>query len=116
MWDRRVVEKIKECVGEFTVACSFRNIEDSFSWAFAGVYRPNSDCYRRYLWEELVGLLSWWNLPWWIRGDFNITRFPSEKLGEAGFCPAMGEFSNFIFDKGLMDLPLVGGTFMWSNN
>lgn len=32
MWDRRVVEKIKKCVGEFTVACSFKNVEDGFCW------------------------------------------------------------------------------------
>jgi exonuclease III len=26
MWDRRVKEKIEVCVGEYVVACSFRNI------------------------------------------------------------------------------------------
>jgi hypothetical protein len=43
-------------------------------------------------------------------GDFNVTHFPSERLGEARFCPALMEFFDFIFDKGLMDLPLVGGS------
>jgi exonuclease III len=28
----------------------------------------------------------------------------------------MREFSNFIFEQGLMDIPLVGGKFSWSNN
>lgn len=28
----------------------------------------------------------------------------------------MSEFSDFIFDQGLMDIPLVGGKFTWSNN
>jgi hypothetical protein len=28
----------------------------------------------------------------------------------------MMDFSDFIFEQGLMDLPLVGGSFMWSNN
>jgi hypothetical protein len=37
MWDRRVVEKIEECVGEFIVACSFRNVDGGFSWAFGGL-------------------------------------------------------------------------------
>jgi hypothetical protein len=49
MWDMRVVEKIKECMGEFIVACSFRNVEDGISWAFVGVYGPNFDCGRRFL-------------------------------------------------------------------
>jgi hypothetical protein len=29
---------------------------------------------------------------------------------------AMMEFSDFIFEQGLMNLPLAGGTFTWSNN
>jgi len=29
MWDRSVVEKIEVCVGDYVVACSFRNIEDN---------------------------------------------------------------------------------------
>jgi hypothetical protein len=31
IWDRRVVEMIEECVGEYIVSCSLRNIEDGFS-------------------------------------------------------------------------------------
>lgn len=30
IWDRRVVEKIEECVEEYSVACTF-NVEDGFS-------------------------------------------------------------------------------------
>jgi exonuclease III len=59
LWDKRVMEKIKERVGEFTVACSFRKVENGFSWAFASVYGPNSNCDRKYLWEELTSLISW---------------------------------------------------------
>jgi hypothetical protein len=91
MWDRRVVEKVEVYVGEFVVACSFKNVVDAFSWAFAGVYGPHNISSRRLLWEELAGLLSWWDLPWCIGGDFNVTRFPNERSGEARFCPAMME-------------------------
>jgi exonuclease III len=38
MWDIRVVEKIDLCVGEFTLAIAVRNVEDHFTWGFAGVY------------------------------------------------------------------------------
>jgi hypothetical protein len=103
--DKRVVEKIEVYVGEYVVACSFRNIADDFTWAFAGFYGPNIDSCRRSLWEELAGLLSWWDLPWCIGGDFNVFRFPCERSGEACFRPAMTEFSDFIFELGLLDLP-----------
>jgi hypothetical protein len=90
MWDRWVVEKIEECVGE--VYCSFRDVEDGFTWAFVGVCGPNSDTVRS-LWEELAGLISWWVMPWCIGGDFNVTRFPSERLWEACYC-----HSDFIYE------------------
>jgi hypothetical protein len=45
MWDRRVVEKI---------------------------YGPNDNNDRKRLWDELAGLISWWEMPWCIGGDFNF--------------------------------------------
>jgi len=116
MWDKRVVEKVAECVGNYTLAVSFRNVVDYSTWAFSGVYDPNSIRDRRLSWDELAGLLSCWNLPWFIGGDFNVTRFPNERLGAACLCYAMMEFSYFIFDQSQMDLPLVGGAFTWSTS
>jgi hypothetical protein len=81
-----------------------------------GIYGPTSDYERRYLWEELAGMLSGWNLPWCIGGDFILTCFPIERLREACFCLAMMEFCDFIFEQGFTDFPLVGGTFTQSNN
>jgi hypothetical protein len=52
MWDRRVVSKIDECMGRYVVACSFRNVEDGLVWAFAGVYGPNSNNFRRFMWKN----------------------------------------------------------------
>jgi exonuclease III len=43
MWNNRVVEKVEECVGAYTLAVSFRNVVDRSVWAFVGVYGPNSD-------------------------------------------------------------------------
>jgi hypothetical protein len=73
-----------ECVREFTIA-HLETLKMNSPWAIAGVYEPNSDYDRRFLWKELVGLLSRWNLSWCMGGGFNVTRFPSEKSGEARF-------------------------------
>ncbi|KAG2682772.1 hypothetical protein I3760_11G205400 [Carya illinoinensis] len=58
LWDRRVVEKMKDFFGVYSVACSFRSMVDDFMWAFAGAYGPNIDHERRLLWDELAGLHS----------------------------------------------------------
>ena len=116
MWDRRVVEKVEEAVGHFSVSCKFKNVGDQFEWAFTGVYGPNLNKRCRLMWEELTGLISWWDLSWCVGGDFNIIRFPSEWLGAASFSWALYGFSNFIALHGLMDIPMVGGLYTWSNS
>jgi hypothetical protein len=116
MWDRRVVTKIEVCLGNYVAACSFRNVGDGLVWAFAGVYGPTCNSLRRFLWEELTGLLSYWDLPWCIGGDFNATIFHNERSGGAGYRRAASEFADFIGDHGLMDLPLGGGMSTWSNS
>jgi hypothetical protein len=45
------VEKVEECVGRYTVACSLRNTSNNVVWAFGGVYGPNDDGDRRELWD-----------------------------------------------------------------
>ena len=49
-------------------------------------------------------------------GLFNVVRFPSEKLMEGRLTGAMMNFSDFIFELELIDLPLFDGQFTWSNN
>jgi hypothetical protein len=68
MWDRRVVEKIEDCVGRYVVACLFRSVTENWEWAFAGVYGPNDDGVRSMLWDELGGLMNVWEKPWCMGG------------------------------------------------
>jgi exonuclease III len=116
MWDKRLVEKVEDAVGFFSVSCKFKNVEDQKIWMFTGVYGPNDARDRRLMWDELAGMRSWWEVPWVLGGDFNVVRFPSERVGSDSFSPAMHEFSDFISVHGLVDLPLSGGNFTWTNN
>ena len=61
-------------------------------------------------------MISWWNLSWCLGGDFNVIRFPSKRLGAGRFSRCMYDFSDFISLHGLMDNPLEGGLFTWSNS
>ncbi len=70
---------------------------------------------RSILWGELVDVRQHWNVPWCAIGDFNVVHFPSKRLGCMSFSPAMMEFSDWIDQLNLVDLPLVGGTYTWSN-
>ncbi|KAF5477099.1 hypothetical protein F2P56_003775 [Juglans regia] len=107
---------VEQCIGDYLVACALRNVEDGWSWALASVYGPNKDRDRNLLWDEVSGLYFVWDLPWCICGDFNIVRFPSEREGLSSMITAMEVFSQLIFDLELLDLPLVGGEYTWSNS
>jgi hypothetical protein len=51
-----------------------------------------------------------------IMGDFNVVWFLSERSGDSRHSLAIADFSDFIFEKGLLDTPIVSGKFTWSNN
>ena len=38
-------------------------MEDGFIWACSGVYGPNDNNLRSVLWDELVGIQKYWNVP-----------------------------------------------------
>jgi hypothetical protein len=46
-------------------------------------------------------------------GDFNVVRFPSERLGCNNFSTAMLAFLDFIEEHNLVDLPLSGDNYSW---
>jgi hypothetical protein len=61
-----------------------------------GIYGPNADFENHYLWMELLGVFSWWEVPWFIGGDLNVTHFPSERVGATWLTSATLEFLDFI--------------------
>ena len=116
MWDKRFVEKIEDAVGLYSVFYKFKNVADQKVWMYTGVYGPNADREMSLMWDELAGIRSWWGVSWCVGGDFNVVRFPSKRMGSVGFSPAMYDFSDFISNNGLIDIPLFGGNYTWSNN
>ena len=82
----------------------------------SGVFGPNDDSLRNGLWLELREVSQKWRAAWGIVGDFNVVRFPSERLRCQRFSSPMLAFSDFIAEHHLIDLPLRGGSFTWSCN
>lgn len=109
MWDKCVVECIEEVMDTFSICCKFKSIMDRFVWAFSGVYGPNVDSKRH---SSVGGVGQGFQLeaPCYIGGDFSVTPFLNERVRAAWFISAMWEFSNFILEQGMMDIPLPGGS------
>ena len=79
-------------------------------------YGPNDNSVRGYMWDELVGIQQYWNIPWGCIGDFNIVCFLSERRGGSRLTLAMENFLEFIKDLHLVGLPLERGRYTWSSH
>ena len=115
LWDRRVLEKLDSVVCQFSVSCLWKGVSDGFEWVGTGLYDPTNDGIRNELWIELSGVRLKWDLPWCVFGDFNVVRFPNERLGCTRVSSHMMDFSDFIEESNLVDLPLGGGPYTWSS-
>ncbi len=65
--------------------------------------------------RELGELKSVCRGLWVICGDFNLTRYPTEKRGRGWSRRLMGMFNDLINELELIDLPMGNQNFTWSN-
>ena len=112
--DNRVLQLEEMEVGNYSVSCRFKNVEDGFCWAFSGVYGPSVKVEKEEFLSELGAIKGLWNKPWCVAGDFNMIRFPSERSRGGRLSPSMRRFTEVIEELELRDLPLQGGMFTWS--
>ncbi|GMI70239.1 hypothetical protein HRI_000693200 [Hibiscus trionum] len=82
---------------------------------FINIYGPSVDADKQCFFGELLEFLSNKPLPWCLVGDFNAIVSREEKIGMNFNCHLAEIFRSFIQDANLMDLPLHGGAFTWSN-
>ena len=94
----------------------FMSVADGFIWGVANVYGPNDDSSRGGFCGFLSNILRQWPIPWCVGGDFNMIRFPQERKGGGVISSGMERFFDFIRDNELIDFPLVGSRYTWSNN
>ena len=65
---------------------------------------------------ELTQVAGTCRKPWVLGGDFNAIHFPYERKGGCSMNSAMRDFSDWIHQHDLIDLPLSGAKFTWTNN
>lgn len=75
-------------------------------------YAPNNPGSREELWQDLLLLKSSLNIPWCFGGDFNEIKTNSERVG----CTRVERnMRHFIDQAELIDLPMMGRQFTWTN-
>lgn len=114
-WDTRVATKVDILVGSFSLSVLL-DFKDRGCWLVTNVYGPTDPRLRGCLWEELSFTYGMCNPHWCVGSNFNVVRFPEERLGVSRINASMRGFDKFIRDCGLKDLPLSNAQFIWSVN
>ncbi|XP_026444360.1 uncharacterized protein LOC113344647 [Papaver somniferum] len=115
IWDKYFVEINDSLVGDYTLSVSCTNKADNFKWMLTNVYGPNNPVERTEFWEELDNACRLWDLPSCIGVDFNTIKKCDEKKNCTRITRSMTQFNLFIDQHDLIDLPLKGARYTWSN-
>nr|GEU42927.1 RNA-directed DNA polymerase, eukaryota [Tanacetum cinerariifolium] len=82
---------------------------------FISVYSPQELSFKRVLWTYMAGIINCWHGEIIIMGDFNEVWYPSEHYGSSLYSLNVAEFNKFIANSHLIDIPLGGYSFTWSD-
>ncbi|XP_026429123.1 uncharacterized protein LOC113325110 [Papaver somniferum] len=115
LWDNSKLEVFDTLEERHTIACAFRSRVNQSECFVASVYGPRDRKERRRLWRELGDVMSLWDVPGVLGGDYNVTRFLEDKNRGNRITRAMKDFNKFINNWDLVDLPLTGEKYTWSN-
>ncbi|XP_026384378.1 uncharacterized protein LOC113279961 [Papaver somniferum] len=116
MWNDGVVHMEDFLIGDFSLTIKFRNLSDNFEWFFTSVYGAfDYNDYSQY-WQELNDIRILFNYPWVLGGDFNATLSHLNRNCIGGCSISRNFFTSFVSRHEVIDLPLSGGKFTWTNS
>lgn len=88
---------------------------DDFPCSLVNICAPNLVVSRREIWEVLLVLKASSQVPWCIGGDFNEIMEVNERVGCLRAKRGMRDFRDFCNTMELLDIPMMGRSFTWSN-
>lgn len=90
-------------------------INNDFHCCIVNIYAPNEVNSRHALWNEILIVKPNFPVPWCMGGDFNEIKAISERVGCQGVDRGMREFWDFGNDMEVVDIPMIGRKFTWTN-
>lgn len=87
----------------------------SMPWYFSAIYASPDPTKRQELWQELRQFAESHNEPWLLAGDFNETRYPSERSNSSRESTRRShQFNEWIDELHLLELEFSGASHTWS--
>lgn len=115
IWDKDKVD-YEECwIDVFSVSIMAAGVGDNQRWMLTGVYGPSSGDRIESFIGALQDIQMRRDLPWCIGRDFNEVLYLEERNRVVRRTRGMDIFSEFVESNNLINLPIVGAQFTWSN-
>ncbi|KAK8600452.1 hypothetical protein V6N12_050306 [Hibiscus sabdariffa] len=100
--------------GEIFIDTKVSSSEDE--WLLTLIYGPPYAEEKQDFWESIASLRSNNSEKWCLIGDTNIVASSEKKLGGLPFNAVQAKWYFYFMDSScLLELPIKGGTFTWSN-
>ena len=113
-WKGGSCQAVASRVDNFSVSVLFAE-QEGRNWWLTGVYGPQGDGEKMLFLQELRNIRALCNGPWLVAGDFNLIYQAADKNNANLDRAMMGRFRRFLDDNDLLELPLLGRKFTWSN-
>lgn len=115
IWDNSTLELLDKILGINSISCLLIFRYMGFKFILTNTYSPCDYNERGVFWGDLAAIRQWSNEAWCFFGDLNAVRSDAERNRVGGDTRNMGFLNDFIMEQELIDLPLHGGSFTWSN-
>ncbi|XP_026452343.1 uncharacterized protein LOC113352782 [Papaver somniferum] len=115
LWRKDKIDLIDKLEEIHSLSCMFRSKTSHLEFYISNIYAPNDRKDRRTLWRELREVMGIWSIPGFLGGDWNVTKSIEDRNRDRGVSRVMRDFISFITNHDLVDLPLSGAKYTWSN-
>ncbi|GKC09431.1 RNA-directed DNA polymerase, eukaryota [Tanacetum coccineum] len=115
VWDKMMFHKKRTYSFDHCLCIEGTWLANNSDLLFISVYSPQELPIKRALWSYLIGIINRWHGEIIVMGDFNEVRNASERHGFSFHPLNTAKFNMFIANAQLIDIPLGGYSFTWSD-
>lgn len=115
VWKSSVFTGFEIFQNEFAISVEFCSVHNDDPWVLTSIYGP---CVA----EDKATFISWLEniqmpdeVDWLLIGDFNFYRKPEDRNRPGGNVGDMLQFNSAISALGVVEIPLHGRRFTWTN-
>ena len=114
-WNSSIFKVVTIAKQQFALTLSLTSVHNNESWFLASVYGPCTEPGRSLFIDWLKNLRIGDDENWLLVGDFNFYRSLENRNKPCGNIQDTFIFNEAIDQNGLIELPIKGRAFTWSN-